>query len=116
MLLTYETYPSSLQTWINQHFIKILGIHTTTQSLDVYHNCMMKHNEQHINPSPITTASLDLTLWKPQTPQCYAPSLSGAEPLFWVAPCKVRRSLALPYVSHTLRNQSLPSLLRCSLI
>jgi hypothetical protein len=50
---------------------------------------MMKHNEQHINPSPITIASLDLTLWKPQTPQFCAPSLSGGKSLVWVAPCEI---------------------------
>ena len=39
----------------------------------------MKHNEQHINPSPITIASLNLTLWKAQARQNYAPSLCCAE-------------------------------------
>jgi hypothetical protein len=65
---------------------------------------MMKHNEQHINPSPITTTILDLTLWKAQTPQLCAPSMICAESLFWFAPCEIRKLLALPNVNRTLRD------------
>jgi hypothetical protein len=50
---------------------------------------MMKHNEQNINPSPITIAILDLTLWKAQTPRFCAPSMICAKSLVWVAPCEI---------------------------
>ena len=64
----------------------------------------MNHNEQHINSSTITVATLDLTLWKAQTPQFYAPSMIGAESLVWVAPCEIRKFLALPDVNRKITN------------